>query len=402
MSLRTPADGRRHVVIAGAGVAGLEALMALHDLGERRMRVTLIAPEPAFRLRSTLTWSTFASERGRAVPIDDICRRFGAELRRTTLASVDPEHHRVRCADGHVLGYDALIVAAGARRIPAYPPALTISDADAPPLPALLADLVQGWCSSLAVVVPPGESWTLPAYELALVVAHDGRAAGRDVEVHLVTPEPNALAVFGPGPGQAVAELLRDAGVQLHLDAFADVTAGHRLVLMPGANTLDVERVVALPRLAGPGFPGLPCDIHGFLPTDEHGRVRGVADVYAAGDVTDFPVKQGGLAAQQADAAVLQIVAAAGLPVEPEPFRPVLRGLLVTGTAPRFLRSDLAGGGGEPRIADRRLWWPPVKVVGRYFSRWLASELGIVPAAPDMPHTEVEVPLRHERATDRA
>jgi len=102
------------------------------------------------------------------------------------------------------------------------------------------------------------------------------------VEVHLVTPEPDALAVFGPGPGHAVAEILRDAGVRLHLDAFADVTAGHRLVLMPGANTLDVERVVALPRLVGHGFPGLPCDVHGFLPTDEHGRVRGVADVYAS------------------------------------------------------------------------------------------------------------------------
>ena len=87
-------------------------------------------------------------------------------------------------------------------------------------------------------------------------------------------------------------------------------------------------------------MPGLPSDAEGFLVTDDHARVQGVPDVYAAGDVTAFPVKQGGIACQQADAAAADIAARAGAPVEPEPFSPVLRGMLLTERWARFLRRD--------------------------------------------------------------
>ena len=59
------------------------------------------------------------------------------------------------------------------------------------------------------------------------------------------------------------------------------------------------DRVIALPRLVGPGDPGLPHGAHGFIPVDAHGRVAGVPDVFAAGDATTFPLKQGGLAASR-------------------------------------------------------------------------------------------------------
>ena len=48
-------------------------------------------------------------------------------------------------------------------------------------------------------------------------------------------------------------------------------------------------------------------------------------DIFAAGDATDQPVKQGGLATQQADAAAELIAAEAGARVTPQPFRRVLR-----------------------------------------------------------------------------
>jgi len=72
--------------------------------------------------------------------------------------------------------------------------------------------------------------------------------------------------------------------------------------------------VVALPQLEGPRLPGLPADGLGFIQIDEHARVVGLDDVYAAGDATDFPIKQGGIATQQADAAVEMI---AGRHLEP-------------------------------------------------------------------------------------
>ena len=109
-------------------------------------------------------------------------------------------------------------------------------------------------------------------------------------------------------------------GSTVHTGAQAEVLAQGRLRLAPGGEILEVERIVTLPRLAGPSVPGLPSDAEGFLVTDAHARVQDVRDVYAAGDVTAFGVKQGGIACQQADAAAADIAARAGAPLEPAPF----------------------------------------------------------------------------------
>ena len=44
--------------------------------------------------------------------------------------------------------------------------------------------------------------------------------------------------------------------------------------------------------------------------------------IYAAGDATDFPIKQGGIGSQQADVAAQSIAALAGASVTPERFNP--------------------------------------------------------------------------------
>jgi NADH dehydrogenase FAD-containing subunit len=131
-----------------------------------------------------------------------------------------------------------------------------------------------------------------------------------------------------------------------------------------------VAPAVALPRLTGPHLAGLPADGEGFVPVDEHGRVPGVPGVYAAGDVTTRPLKQGGLACQQADVAAGAIAAAAGAPVHPEPYRPVLRALLLTGGRPWYLRH---APGGASLAADDAPWWPPHKIAGRELSPYLEA-----------------------------
>ena len=97
-------------------------------------------------------------------------------------------------------------------------------------------------------------------------------------------------------------------------------------------------------------------------------------NVYAAGDITTFPIKQGGIAAQQAVAAARSIAADAGAPVVPEPFDPILRGLLLTGDQDRYLRADVEGGRGAATIVDADpLWWPPGKLAARYLTPFLAQ-----------------------------
>jgi sulfide:quinone oxidoreductase len=128
---------------------------------------------------------------------------------------------------------------------------------------------------------------------------------------------------------------------------------------------------------------GLPHDARGFLPTDAHGRIDGCDAVYAAGDVTSFPLRQGGLAAQQADAVAEAIAARLGAIVRPQPFRPILRGVLLTGGAPLYLRAEIGtdvapvsrelAEARSGSAGPRSLWWPPAKVAGRYLAPLLAT-----------------------------
>ena len=228
---------------------------------------------------------------------------------------------------------------------------------------------------------PSASGWALPVYELAIMAATELRNQARTPFITVVTAESSPLWVFGHEAGAAIAELLSQRGIGLRTGARAVAVRPGELALA-GGPSVAAERVVALPQLAGPGVPGLPADSDGFIPVDPFGRVRDVPDVWAAGDATSFPLKQGGLATQQADAAAEALAAELGAAVHPQPFRPVLRGLLLTGGAPLYLRSRLTASGQPEQakarrlaseVSGRALWWPPGKVAGRYLAPLLAT-----------------------------
>jgi sulfide:quinone oxidoreductase len=219
--------------------------------------------------------------------------------------------------------------------------------------------------------------WALPAYELALLIAGYADTHGlKDVEVVLVTPEEEPLQLFGSDAGAAAKVLFAERGIALHTHAYPTAAKDGQLLLVPEA-TVAADRVVALPRLYGQPIDGIPHTRDGFIVVDEQSRVAGFRDVFAAGDVTTFPVKQGGIAAQQADAAADAIAADLGAIPEARPFRPVLRGLLLTGRTPRYLRHEVCGGrGGTSTVSLEPLWWPPAKIVGRHLAPFLARLAG--------------------------
>lgn len=372
----TSADRPLDVLIAGAGVAGLETFLGLHALARDRVRVTLLDPSDSFVFRPMTVAQPFAAGHAGRYPLAHLVQGNTGRHVRSGLTAVDPKAHVVRTSDGEELSYDVLVLALGAAAVPAYERALTFDPEDTDQLSGLLRDAEEGYAKRIAVVVPPEPHWTLPAYELALLLARDIRGMGiEDVEITLVTPEDAPLALFGRIVSDAVAVDLKAAGIRTELGSYPELYPGHptTVVLRPSNVSFDVDRVLALPVIRPREITGMPRGRDGFLDVDEHGRVRGVADVYAAGDGTAFPVKQGGLAAQQADAVVHHVAARAGAAVEPEPFVPVLRGRLLTGGRDLWMRQDLAGGRGESQVAEHCLWWPPSKVAGRWLAPYLAE-----------------------------
>ncbi|MGA2925996.1 MAG: FAD-dependent oxidoreductase [Solirubrobacteraceae bacterium] len=361
---------RPKIVIAGAGVAGLEALMALRAMVGGTVEIELLSPDVEFSYRQISVGEPFGLGEVRRFDLATIAADHSAHLRADALVGVDLRARVALTVGGLRVGFDYLIVATGARPITVIDGAVRFGGpADRPALEHVLADARAGTVRRLVFAAPPELAWVLPLYELALLTAAWASRCELTLDLALVTPEARPLEAFGQGASDTVAGLLREADIAIHTDCAAERFESRQLVAADG-RTIDADAVIALPGLVGREIDGLPHDDRGFIPTDPHGAVRASAGVYAAGDGTAFPIKQGGLAAQQADAVAEAIAAELGAVPAAEPFRPVLRGLLLTASEPRYLRAELDAGVSE--VAFRPLWWPPGKVAGRYLAPYLA------------------------------
>jgi sulfide:quinone oxidoreductase len=384
-------------VVVGGGIAGLEALLALGDLAGDRISLTLLAPEPEFTYRPLSVEEPFSPQPAERRALAPVAEELGAKLVARALAGVRAADHRLDLDDGSELDYDVAVVCVGGIARPAYREGVTFQAPGQPlEIDAVLRRAAEHPAGRVAFVVPPGVTWALPAYELALLAARRVADLRLELELVVVTPEPGPLAMFGPIPSDAVAGVLRARGIRLVAAERATNLADGVLTLTPGGELIEASEVIALPAILGPRVPGLPADEAGFIPIDDHARVEGVEDVYAAGDGTNFPIKQGGLGTQQADAAAEHIAARFGAALEPAPFHPVLRGKLLTGDVSLNLSSDLAGGGGEGVASLDYLWWPPHKVSGRYLAAWLAGDEVHGDPEPPRQSLEVEVSLPRE------
>lgn len=385
MSERPPVK----VVVAGGGVAAVEVVLALHELAGRSVEITLVAPNEQLDIRALRIVAGLTGVEPPHLALRRIAVRAHARIEQTTLRRVLPDQHLAELGDGRRLPYDALVIATGARAVAPYGEGVATfgMEAEGAEAAAALDDARLGRARSLAFVVPPGVAWTLPVYELALLAAH--RVGRGGAALHLVTPEATPLAIFGVEAASAAAELLAAAHIEVHLGAYASIEPPGSIALRPHDELLEVDRVIALARPVGRAPEGVPADADSFVAVDDHGRVRGLDGVYAVGDVTTFPVKQGGLACQLADAVASTIAAAAGAGVVPRAFRPVLRGQLLTGARTLHLDSPIAGGGGGGSATPRSLWRPAHKVDARYLSRLLESEPGFAP-----PPVGVDVSIR--------
>jgi sulfide:quinone oxidoreductase len=373
MTTSAPTPDKLRVVIVGGGVAALEGALALSHLAPELTDVTLIAPDLEFVYRPMVIREPFAYGSARRYPLERIARDAGATLLREKLAWIDPDRHTLHTETGRAIEYDALLLALGAHASARYEHAVTVDDRHLEEtLHGLIQDIDGDYIHSLAFVAPGPIAWPLPLYELALMSAGRAYDMGIELSATIITPEDTPLAIFGAKASSAVAELLHQANIQTINSAYAEIGRSGEVVINPGDRHLRVDRVIALPELDGPGVRGIPLGEHGFIRVSPHGQVPHVEDIYAAGDATDFPIKHGGLAAQQADVAAQSIAATAGAALTPERFDPVINGMLLTNEKPRYLTAHITGGNGfSSRISDTPTWSPPGKIVARYLAPYL-------------------------------
>jgi sulfide:quinone oxidoreductase len=362
----------RRIVVAGGGPAAIELLLALREIAGDRVALELIAPNRELVVRAYEVLAPFHEGREHRYPLARIASDLGVRVVRDSLAEVDTDETRVMLRSGRSMSYDTLVIAVGARQEGTIGGAIPFRGAkDANRVKALLTDSDSGVHRRVAFVVPAGYTWPLPLYELALHAS--GWLTERRVDrvpVAIVSPESEPLALFGPAASAEVASLLESHRIEFV--SGHPVRLEHGQLLLAGAKSLDCAVAISVTRQRGPRLPGLPCDAHGFVPVDQRWHVPGVERVLAAGDATTFPVKQGGLATQQADAVAAVIAAELGAASEPSEFRPVLRAVLFAGPQTRYLTAELGQRLRETsRASEAPLWPESGKVVGRYLSPYL-------------------------------
>jgi sulfide:quinone oxidoreductase len=182
-----------HVVIAGGGIAVAEA---------------------------------FGAAPVRRYPLDSIAADAEAKLLRDGVTQVSAPFSAVHLAGGGKLLYDELLVAVGAHRVPAVPGAVTFTGPD--DVAAARAVLDGDEARNVAFVVPPGPSWPLPAYELALQAAAGSR------EVALLTAEPAPVAAFAPAISTGITGLPAADAVSITCGAAVTQSAGGSFLVRPG------------------------------------------------------------------------------------------------------------------------------------------------------------------------
>jgi sulfide:quinone oxidoreductase len=380
MSSVSSTDNPR-VVIAGGGVAALEACLALRDrLSAADLDITLLSPAERFDYRPLSVLEPFRGVSRWSLALATFAADQDVTVVRDALTAVAPHARVAVTGAGDEIPYDLLLVAIGGHAADAVHGALTFRGAREG---HAIRGLLEAQPRSIAFAAPAGATWPLPLYELALLSAAQLREQGAATAVRLVTPEDAPLAVFGQSASEFAAALLSRYGVEVTASASPVAARAGTLELADG-RLVEAEHVVALPRVLGRRIEGIPRDDDDFVPIDEHARVEGLAHVYAAGDIANFPVKQGGLAAQQADAAAEAMLAELGLPIVPRPFDPVIQGVLFTDSEPAYMQASLAHD--VPAPSDPRaysLWWPPSKIAGRHLSPYLALRAG-APRTPEV------------------
>jgi sulfide:quinone oxidoreductase len=357
------------VVVCGGGIAGVEGLLRMRRLGGHRLRLTLVSPGPDLVYRPLAVREPLGLPGMRRYPLERIAAAAGARWMTDRLAWVDDELRTVRTEGGEQLRYDALLLAIGARESSPFEHAhvLTGRDGDKS-LAGIINDIQLGYVRSVAFVLPREWVWPMPLYELALMTSQRARSTNADAQITLITSEGRPLKAFGQAAGDAVVALLQEAGIELHAGVTVDVPRP-RVVAYNGTE-LEAERIVTLPKLTGPAIQGIPAGERWFVPIDERCLVPGTSGrIFAAGDATEFPIKQGGIGAQQADTAAAGIAHLAGLAERPPPFDPVIRGMLLTGERPLYMAARVVAGlGWQSEVYEQPPWPAEDKIV--------ADELG--------------------------
>lgn len=363
---------RVKILIAGSGPGALEATLALSQSEHLTADISLISPQIEFVYRPNIVMEPFGVVNIARYSVGEIIRHPGVQQWQGVIERVDPAAGKAWSPEGDEFEFDAMIVATGTTPRADLPaPAITVgTPGSMDELKRVVAEIDAGEIRNVVFTKPASASYGLPMYELALMAADRVlKQSEQQIAVAVVTPESAPLEIFGAENSLQVAHLCSELGVLVRTSNSVAAFDGSTLTLA-GGEEVAVDRLVALPLLEPVVPEGVPAGPNGFVEVDEHQLVAGTENIYAVGDITDFPLKQGGLASEAADAAAEAIEARHGSRESATAFSGETAGILLTTQTRLMMRARIGEDGSQSLPVEQ-----PTGPVQKIASRLLAQRL---------------------------
>jgi sulfide:quinone oxidoreductase len=306
-SLRdSPAMGSRtHVVILGAGFAGLELATRLSDDVGDLVDVTVIDQSDAFVFGFTKLDVMFGRRTLDEVRLPyRLIDKPSVELRQETVLTIDPVGKRV-VTSGGTYDADVLVIALGADLAPDATPGFVeggfefYSPEGADRVRGLLPDFAGG---AVVIAVLGGFFKCPPApYETAFML-HDyltERGVRSDTTITLVTPMPKPIPI-SDDVSAAILASMDERGIEYsHGTSPTAVDPAAKTVQLRDGRALPFDLLLGVPvHVAPPVVVDAGLTDEGWIAVDIATFATKFADVFAVGDITSAPVPRAGVIAE--------------------------------------------------------------------------------------------------------
>src|ERR671934_790480 len=308
---------KKHVVILGAGFAGLELAARLSDSLADEVRVTLIDKNEAFSFGFSKLDVLFARKATADVLVRyDAIAKEGVEFRRERVMSIEPETRRVT-TDQESYDADVIVVALGADYDFAATPGFEEGGFEYYSLAGAerMRDALPDFESGTILIGILGHPFKCPPAPFEGALLLDDYLVQRGIR------EAAEIRVIGPmaAPVPITKEMSQSILDALGKRGIGYMPNQHITDMDPAGKTIQLESGPSVPYDLFVGIPvhrvpevveasGLAVD--GWIPVDRTNLATQFADVYALGDVAGAPTAKAGVFAESAAAVVADDIAA--------------------------------------------------------------------------------------------
>ncbi|OLD02906.1 hypothetical protein AUG19_06920 [archaeon 13_1_20CM_2_54_9] len=289
---------KNQVVVLGCGVGGLTFASTLAKQAKGSASVTVIERKSRFQFPPSYTWVVMGWREPKQVQRDlTPLARKKVKIINEAVIKIDLSAKRVATSSSQI-AYDYLVVALGAEHVPGEIPGFEDYAHQFYDLVSALKfrEALNGFAGNTVSVGVSRTPFKCPAapYEMSLLLDDNFRKQGKKVEVHMFTPEAQALPATGPVIGKQVERMLATRGIKYHPKKKLVKVARDSIVFEDGEE-INHDLLVAVPPHRCPSVvvdAGLT-DSSGWVPVNPNTLATKVEDVYAIGDVSAIETPHG-------------------------------------------------------------------------------------------------------------